>query len=111
MSENFLILKEREKSKLDSFLPDDNQTRALADFFQNLADSTRIKILSCLSLVDLCVNDICKVLSLNQTTVSHQLALLKAQGVVSSRRDGKILIYSLSSSHIEDVLSYASESL
>ena len=106
----FLLLSERAQTQLKNFLPSKSQIEALADFFQNLADSTRLKIISCLSVCDMCVNDICTLLSLNQTTVSHQLQILKAQEIVSYRRDGKILIYSLVSSHVNNVLSYASES-
>ena len=107
----FLLLSERGQGQMKRFLPSENQISSLAEFFQNLADSTRLKIISCLSLSELCVNDICTLLSLNQTTVSHQLQILKAQGVVSYRREGKILIYSLQSKAVNDVLCYASESL
>ena len=92
-------------------MPSEKQFEGLADFFQNLSDSTRLKILSSLSLCDLCVNDICSLLSLNQTTVSHQLKILKDQNIVKSKREGKIIIYSLKERAINDVLSYASESL
>lgn len=107
----FLLLSERAQNQMRDFLPSENQIGSLADFFQNLADSTRLKIISCLSVCDMCVNDICSLLSLNQTTVSHQLALLKAQDIVTFRREGKILIYSLASRQVNEVLSYASESL
>lgn len=106
----FLLLSERSQSQMRDFIPSDSQIGKLAEFFQNLADITRLKIISCLSVCDMCVNDICALLSLNQTTVSHQLQILKAQNVVSFRREGKILIYSLCSAHVNEVLSYASES-
>ena len=106
----FLLLSERAQVKMKDILPTSKQIDLLAEFFQNLSDSTRLKIISCLSVCDLCVNDICALLSLNQTTVSHQLQILKAQNLVSYRREGKILIYSLESPQINDVLSYASDS-
>ena len=97
--------------KVKKFMPSDEQTVALADFFQNLADSTRLKILSCLSLCDMCVNDMCKLLALNQTTVSHQLKILKDQNIVNFRRDGKLIIYSLKEKMVGEMLSFASESI
>lgn len=106
----FLLISERTQNKMKDLLPTNNQINRLAEFFQNLSDATRLKIISCLSICDLCVNDICVMLSLNQTTVSHQLQLLKSQNLVSFRREGKILIYSLESPQINDVLSYASDS-
>lgn len=107
----FLLLSERSSNRIKNYLPSDSEVSLLADFFQNLADSTRLKIISCLSLCDMCVNDICQMLSFNQTTVSHQLQILKAQNLVSYRREGKVIIYSLISKQINDVLSYASESI
>jgi len=107
----FLLLSERKICEAKKYLPSEMQMGRLADFFQNLSDSTRLKILSSLSLFDLCVNDICLLLSLNQTTVSHQLKILKDQNIVQSRREGKIIIYSLKERAINEVLSYASESL
>ncbi len=111
MENKFLLLSERKQSQMKKFLPSDGQLNCLADFFQNLADSTRLKIISCLSICDMCVNDICALLSINQTTVSHQLQTLKAQEIVSYRREGKVIIYSLASKEVNNVLSYASESL
>ena len=107
----FLLLSERGICEAKKYMPSEKQTQGLAEFFQNLSDSTRLKILSSLSLFDLCVNDICALLSLNQTTVSHQLKILKDQNIVKSKREGKIIIYSLKERAIHDVLSYASESL
>ena len=111
MENKFLLLSERTQNQMKKFLPSDGQLGMLADFFQNLADSTRLKIISCLSICDMCVNDMCKFLSINQTTVSHQLQILKAQDIVSFRREGKVIIYSLVSREVHEVLSYASESL
>ena len=111
MENKFLLLSERSHCQMKKFLPSDSQIFNLAEFFQNLSDSTRLKIISCLSLSDLCVNDICTLLSINQTTVSHQLQILKSQGIVSFRREGKVIIYSLISKEVGQVLSYASESI
>lgn len=107
----FLLLNERKIYEAKKYMPNESQIDDLADFFQNLSDSTRLKILSCLSLFDMCVNDICTLLSINQTTISHQLKILKTQEIVASRREGKIIIYSLKERIVQNVLSYASESL
>lgn len=109
--EKFLMLSERGQFQMKKILPSEKQIGNLADFFQNLSDSTRLRIISCLSVCDLCVNDICRLLSLNQTTVSHQLQILKSQKIVSYKRKGKVVVYSLISKHVNNVLSYASESL
>ena len=73
-------------------------------FFSVFADSTRIKILSALAISEMCVTDISRVLQINQTTVSHQLRLLKNVGIVKSNRCGKVIFYSLKNDIINDVL-------
>ncbi len=107
MENKFLLLSERNKHDIISSIPEERQISRLADYFQNFADSTRIKILSCLALSKLCVNDLSNLLGINQTTISHQLKLLKDQGIVSYKRDGKILVYSLVNQSVNDIMNYA----
>lgn len=108
---DFLMLTERRKNQILGFLPTDSQISKLAGYFQNFSDSTRLKIITCLSVCDMCVGDISNLLNINQTTVSHQLKILKDQGLVNYRRDGKILLYSLQEQSISDVMMYAVEYL
>ena len=107
MQNRFLLLTEKSRRELESALPEESATRKLADYFQNFSDSTRIKILTCLSMMNMCVNDLSTVLGINQTTISHQLKTLKDQNMVSYRREGKILVYYLTSSSINDIMMYA----
>lgn len=86
------------------YLPEEKSLRSLAEFFSVFSDETRIKIISALSVSELCVNDISNILKLNQTTVSHQLKLLKSAGAVNFRRDGKIIYYSIANKKINDCL-------
>ena len=111
LNARFLMLTERRKNQILGFLPTDSQISKLADYFQNFSDSTRLKIITCLSVCDMCVGDISNLLNINQTTVSHQLKILKDQGLVNYRRDGKILLYSLQEQSISDVMMYAVEYL
>jgi ArsR family transcriptional regulator len=50
------------------------------------------------------VSDLSSVLGLNQTTVSHQLRLLKSLNAVKTKRQGKIIFYSLRNDALSDVL-------
>ena len=86
------------------YLPEENTCQKLAEFFSTFSDGTRIKILSALAVSEMCVNDISRILQINQTTISHQLKLLKSIGAVKFRRDGKIIYYSLASKMINDCL-------
>ena len=76
----------------------------LADFFRVFGDSTRIGILWALSRSELCVCDLCALLNMTQSAVSHQLRVLKQTRLVRHRREGKIVFYALDDEHIRDIL-------
>lgn len=99
-----LLVDEKTANDIKYYLPQEKVLRMLADFFSIFSDETRIKILSALSVSELCVNDISNILKLNQTTVSHQLKLLKGIGAVKYRRDGKVIYYSIADKNINDCL-------
>lgn len=105
--EKYLLLSERNRRDILSAFPKDREISKLADYFQNFSDSTRIKILTCLSMMNMCVNDLSTVLGINQTTISHQLKQLKDQNIVQYRREGKILVYSLTDQSVNDMMMYA----
>lgn len=102
-----LLISERNKYEVQDLLPDDDCTNKLANYFQSFCDATRIKILSALSIKDLCVNDLSKILNINQTTISHQLKTLKDQDMVDFRRVGKVLIYRLKSTSVGEMMMFA----
>ncbi|MGN1223363.1 MAG: ArsR/SmtB family transcription factor [Christensenellales bacterium] len=104
--ENKNVIKADEKvvNDIKYYLPQEKILQKLSDFFSMFSDETRIKILSALGVSELCVNDIANILNLNQTTVSHQLKLLKSLGAVKFRRDGKIIYYSIADKQINDCL-------
>ena len=99
-----LSLSKNEANVIQQYIPNNAILSDLARFFNLFSDSTRIKILSALSLSELCVNDISLVLKLNQTTVSHQLKILRDAGFVGYRRQGKIIFYSLTNKYINDIM-------
>jgi ArsR family transcriptional regulator len=80
---------------------------ALADLFKLFGDSTRISILWALSESEMCVRDLCALLQMKQPAVSHQLKNLKQSRIVKSRRDGKVIYYSLDDEHIRKLLNLA----
>ncbi len=100
-------ISERNKFEVQDLIPDDDCINKLANYFQNYSDQTRIKILSALSIKNLCVNDLSKILGINQTTISHQLKTLKDQNMVEYSREGKVLIYRLKTQAINDMMMYA----
>ncbi|WP_458456454.1 ArsR/SmtB family transcription factor [Methanobrevibacter sp.] len=73
----------------------------LSEFFKIFGNPTRLKIISLLCVDDLCVCDISEALGLNQTTVSNQLRILRANNIVKYQKEGKMARYSLTDLHIE----------
>jgi ArsR family transcriptional regulator, lead/cadmium/zinc/bismuth-responsive transcriptional repressor len=96
---------DRTVQSISDELPDEDALFDLAELFKIFGDSTRIKILFVLLESDLSVNDITKVLHMTQSAISHQLRILKANGLVKYKREGKSLIYSLSDAHVTTILS------
>jgi ArsR family transcriptional regulator, lead/cadmium/zinc/bismuth-responsive transcriptional repressor len=64
-----------------------------------LADPSRLTLAAALADGDeLCVCDLAWVVERAENLVSHHLRLLRSEGIVTSRRDGKMVMYSLTSS-------------
>lgn len=72
----------------------------LSELFKALADETRIKILYLLSQQELCVCDLAFLMEMSMPAVSHHLRLLKALRLARSRKDGKLVFYSLEDNHV-----------
>lgn len=104
MEEKFLLLNDKSKTDILEFMPSDDTILKLAEYFQNFADLTRLKIITCLAMSNMCVNDLSVILKINQTTVSHQLKILRAQNIVEFARDGKIVKYKLKSKGVNDIM-------
>jgi ArsR family transcriptional regulator len=90
-------------------LPDEDQLYDLAEIFKVFGDSTRIKILYVLLETEMCVCDLAQLLNMNQSAISHQLRILKQNGLIKSRRDGKTVIYSLADGHVKTIMSQGME--
>lgn len=64
----------------------------LVEFFKTLGDSTRLRIVLELK-TKRCVGELAEELEMSQSAVSHQLNILKANGIVKSQRQGKYIYY------------------
>ena len=84
------------------------EAEQLSATFALLADPTRSRILHALSLTDeLCVCDLALVVGISQSAMSHQLRLLRTQGVIARRKAGRIVYYSLADAHVRHVFADA----
>jgi len=66
-----------------------------AGFLRTLANEKRLMIVCQLVDGEKNVGELCDALSVRQSTVSQQLALLRAEGVVKSRKEAQTVFYSL----------------
>jgi ArsR family transcriptional regulator, lead/cadmium/zinc/bismuth-responsive transcriptional repressor len=96
-------------SMVFSKMPDSSPLLELADMFKLFGDNTRIRILWALSESEMCVCDLCALLEMKQPAVSHQLKNLKQARIVKTRRDGKVIYYSLDDEHIRTLLNLGME--
>lgn len=90
-------------------MPDEDLLFNLAELFKIFGDSTRIKILFALLGREVSVGDLAQVLGMTQSAISHQLRILKTNGLVRYRREGKSLFYALSDDHVSKILNMGLE--
>ena len=89
------------KAKTDML--DSEIIESLSKLFKVFGDLTRIKILWSFNVHELCVLDICEVLGMTKSAVSHQLSTLKEAKLVRARREGKEVYYSLDDEHVKEI--------
>ncbi len=92
------------EEEIKTNIPNNKTCDNLASFYSIFCDSTRLKILITLSLSQMCVNDIVRILGINQTTVSHQLKILRTIGAVVSFRSGKWIIYKVTDKFVNNIM-------
>lgn len=88
---------------------DEDELYDLAELFKVFGDSTRIRILFVLFGSEVCVCDLAETLNMTQSAVSHQLKILKQAKLVSSRREGKSVFYSLADEHVRTIIDQGRE--
>ena len=92
-------------------MPPEEELLDMAELFKVFGDTTRIKILYALFESELCVCDIAALLTMSQSAISHQLRVIKQAKLVTSRRDGKTIYYSLADEHVKTIIGMAKEHL
>ena len=80
-------------------LPDDAYA-VMAESFRALADTSRVKIVHTLLQQELCVCDLAAVAGISESATSQHLRVLRNLRLVKSRRNGKMVYYSVDDDHI-----------
>lgn len=89
----------------------ENDIYELSEFYKNLSDFSRVKIITSLLKGEKCVQDIAKDVDMSQTAVSYQLRILRHARLVKTRRDGKMIFYSIVDEHVLQILEITIEHL
>lgn len=90
-----------------SAMPCDEDVAALAEFFRTIGSDTRLKILLALDSSELCAGDLARALCMTPSAVSNQLKALRQARLITVRRDGKMLYYSLADCHPRGIIHLA----
>ena len=90
-----------------SRMPSDEIVYDVAELFKVFGDSTRTKILTALFESETCVCDICSILGMTKSAISHQLRILRQNKLVKARKSGKEVFYSLADNHVKVIFKMA----
>ena len=83
--------------------------RFKAEFFKALAHPLRVAILDELRNGECGVNDLCARLGVEQSSLSQQLAVLRGRNIVSGRKDGLNVYYSVRDTTVFKLLDVAKQ--
>lgn len=86
-----------------------NQLDGVSHIFKALADETRLKIIFALSKGELCVCDVATIINSSTAAASHHLRHLKKHKLAKSRKDGKMVFYTIDDDHVTILLQQAIE--
>jgi ArsR family transcriptional regulator len=78
-----------------------------AEFFKTLGHPARIRVLELLSERETSVGELLPEVRLEASNLSQQLAVLRRAGLVTTRKDGSVVYYSLTSEHVAELLAVA----
>lgn len=88
------------------------EASGIADVFGLLSDPSRVRVLfALLEASEMCVCDLAQMVQMSPSALSHALRLLRTAGVVTNRRDGRMVRYRLADSHVRLLLDVTREHL
>jgi ArsR family transcriptional regulator len=85
-------------------MPPQPTVEQLASVYKLLGEPSRLKIMLSLRSCEMCVCDLAAMLDSTPSAVSHQLKLLRISGLVQSRKQGKMVYYSLAEDSVHQIL-------
>ena len=85
-------------------VPSDEKLEDYSSILKSIADPTRLKIIYLLKNGELCVCEILDAFDKSQSTISHHLNMMKKEGIINGRKQGKWIYYKLANDEIIETL-------
>ncbi|OWT33610.1 transcriptional regulator [Methanobrevibacter sp. 87.7] len=90
--------------KVSNEMEDNEFYEKISSTFKLLGDYNRIRIISALHCHEMCVCELSILLDMSQSSISHQLRILRHNNFVKYRKEDKKVFYSLNNSQIYDLI-------
>ena len=104
MSGQIIHLNPHLQESLKEGIPNSEVCVKLTQLYSMFSDPTRLKIIVALLYTEMCVNDLSEMLEINQTTISHQLKILRSNGAVTTTRKNKFIFYKVNSHILNNIM-------
>ena len=88
-------------------MPQEEPIYEVSELFRVFGDSSRSRIICALHIEEMRDNDLAALLTMTQSAVSHQLRILREARLVKSRKQGRVVYYSLDDDHIDQIFAMA----
>ncbi len=83
---------------------EDQRILRLSQMFDVLSDPNRLAIVLFLKKEKKSVSEITKYLGMSQSAVSHQLKIMRDTRILTSKKEGKTVYYSINDEHVENIV-------
>ncbi len=92
-------------------MPEPEDFLIVSDLMKQLGDPSRLRIFWILCHVEECVTDIAAMTEMTSPAVSHHLRILRTNGLITSRRNGREMYYRAADTDIAQKLHHAVEEI
>lgn len=101
----------QQEAEILEHMPGAAEIAGVAEALKQLGDPSRLQIFWLLCHCEECVVNIAALVRMTSPAVSHHLRLLKASGLITSRRDGKEMYYKAADTELAQMLHHTIEKI
>ena len=96
-------------NELSKEMATDETYENISKIFKILGDYNRLRIITALNHEELCVCELSLLLDMSQSSISHQLRLLRHNNIVKFKKENKKVFYSLNKKEFYDLIKKGEE--